>query len=135
MKRIALLFALFFSSISVFGQVEVPDSSSRVYKYRVDIIDEEPQFQGGDLTDFSKWVDSKVEYVDPEICCNGRVVLQFVVKADGSVADIKVLRSLDPTFDKEAIRVVSSSPKWKPGKLRGEAVNVSMTLPVTFMLR
>ena len=147
MKRIVTLLVLVFSSISIWGQVskdteawpkdakEVPDSSSYVYKYRIDTIDEEPRFQGGDLTDFSKWVASKVEYVNSEKCVSGRVFLQFIVKSDGSVVVSKVLRSLDPEFDAEAIRVVSISPKWEHGKHKGEAVNVSIVLPVTFVLR
>lgn len=148
MKRIAILLALAFSSVPLLGQVpnaseacpkevrEAPDSTSRVYKFRVDNLDEEPQFQGGGVPDFAKWVVPRLENVDPETCIIGRIYLQFVVKADGSVADIKVVRSSShPLFDEEAIRVVSGSPKWKPGKHRGEAVDVLIVLPIVFSLQ
>ena len=75
----------------------------------------------------------------PEICVEtgvqGRVILSFVVGADGAVSDVKVLRSIDSALDQEAIRVVSSSPKWEPGMQRDRAVPVTYTFPVIFQLR
>ena len=65
----------------------------------------------------------------------GRVTLQFTVNTDGSVKDVKVLRGVDPSLDKEAVRVVSSSPKWSPGKQRDRAVKVTYTFPVIFQLK
>ena len=65
----------------------------------------------------------------------GRVTLQFTVEKDGSVTKVKVLRGVDPSLDKEAVRVVSMSPKWKPGKQRDRAVPVTYTFPVIFQLR
>ena len=65
----------------------------------------------------------------------GRVVCTFVVDHDGSITDVKVIKSVDPALDKEAIRVVKSMPKWEPGKLKGEPVRVKFTLPVTFKLQ
>jgi len=62
-------------------------------------------------------------------------MLQFTVEKDGSVSNVKVVRGVDPTLDKEAVRVVSSSPKWKPGKQRDRAVKVTYTFPVIFQLR
>ena len=64
----------------------------------------------------------------------GRVIVQFVVRKDGSLSDFKVLRSVDPWLDAEAIRVISTMPKWKPGMQDGKPVSVKFTLPVTFML-
>jgi len=64
----------------------------------------------------------------------GRVIVQFVVRKDGSLSDFKVLRSVDPWLDAEAIRVISTMPKWKPGMQEGKPVSVKFTLPVTFML-
>ena len=64
----------------------------------------------------------------------GRVIVQFVVNKDGSICDEKVVRSVDPQLDAEALRVVRSMPNWTPGKQRGEAVRVRFTLPVTFRL-
>ena len=99
--------------------------------------EEKPSFNGGDANEFSKWVNSKLVY--PEIAkehgVQGRVTLQFTVNADGSVSNVKVLRGVDSSLDKEAVRVVSSSPKWKPGKQRDRAVKVTYTFPVIFQLR
>jgi protein TonB len=82
-------------------------------------------------------VNSQLVY--PEIAKNngvqGRVTLQFKVGEDGSVTNVKVLRGVDPALDAEAVRVVSASPKWKPGKQRGRAVAVIYTFPVIFQLR
>ncbi len=101
------------------------------------LVEEKPSFQGGDANAFSKWVATKLVY--PEIAkengVQGRVTLQFTVEKDGSVTNVRVLRGLDPSLDKEAVRVVSSSPKWKPGKQRDRAVKVTYTFPVIFQLR
>jgi periplasmic protein TonB len=101
------------------------------------LVEEKPSFNGGDANEFSKWVNSKLVY--PEIArengVQGRVTLQFTVNTDGSVSNVKVLRGVDSSLDKEAVRVVSSSPKWKPGKQRDRAVKVTYTFPVIFQLR
>ena len=101
------------------------------------LVEEKPSFNGGDANEFSKWVNSKLQY--PEIAkengVSGRVTLQFTVEADGRVTNVKVLRGVDESLDKEAVRVVSSSPKWKPGKQRDRAVKVTYTFPVIFQLR
>ena len=101
------------------------------------LVEEKPSFNGGDANVFSKWVNSRLVY--PEIAkengVQGRVTLQFTVNADGSVSNVKVLRGVDSSLDKEAVRVVSSSPKWKPGKQRDRAVKVTYTFPVIFQLR
>ena len=101
------------------------------------LVEEKPSFQGGDANQFSKWVNQRLVY--PEIAkengVQGRVTLQFTVEKDGSVTKVKVLRGVDPSLDKEAVRVVSMSPKWKPGKQRDRAVPVTYTFPVIFQLR
>ncbi len=101
------------------------------------LVEEKPSFNGGDANEFSKWVNSKLVY--PEIAkengVQGRVTLQFTVEANGAVTNVKVLRGVDSSLDKEAVRVVSSSPKWKPGKQRDRAVKVTYTFPVIFQLR
>lgn len=101
------------------------------------LVEEKPKFNGGDANEFSKWVNSKLVY--PEIAkengVQGRVTLQFTVNADGTVSNVKVLRGVDSSLDKEAVRVVSSSPKWQPGKQRDRAVKVTYTFPVIFQLR
>ena len=101
------------------------------------LVEEKPSFNGGDANEFSKWVNSKLQY--PEIAkengVQGRVTLQFTVNPDGSVSNVKVLRGVDSSLDQEAVRVVSMSPKWKPGKQRDRAVKVTYTFPVIFQLR
>lgn len=101
------------------------------------LVEEKPSFNGGDANEFSKWVNSKLVY--PEIAkengVQGRVTLQFTVNTDGTVSNVKVLRGVDSSLDKEAVRVVTSSPKWKPGKQRDRAVKVTYTFPVIFQLR
>ena len=101
------------------------------------LVEEKPKFNGGDANEFSKWVAQNLQY--PEIAkengVQGRVMLQFTVNPNGSISDVKVLRGVDSSLDKEAIRVVSSSPKWTPGKQRDRAVKVTYTFPVIFQLR
>ena len=101
------------------------------------IVEEKPKFQGGDANTFSKWVNSKLVY--PEIAkengIQGRVTLQFTVGTDGSVSNVQVLRGVDASLDKEAVRIVSSSPKWTPGRQRERPVKVVYTFPVIFQLR
>lgn len=83
-----------------------------------------------------KWIAKNVRYpqLAVETDIHGKVMVQFVVEKDGSVSNIKVVRSVDSLLDKEAIRVISEMPKWKPGKQRGKAVRVSYTMPINFQL-
>lgn len=101
------------------------------------MVEEKPKFKGGDENAFTKWVAERLVY--PEIAkensVQGRVILQFRVNTDGSVDNVKVVRGVDPSLDKEAVRVVASSPKWTPGRQRNKAVRVVYTFPVIFQLR
>lgn len=101
------------------------------------IVEEKPSFMGGDENTFTKWVFERIVY--PEVAkengVQGRVVLSFIVDADGYVKNVTVLRGVDPSIDKEAVRVVSSSPRWKPGRQRDKAVRVRYNFPVLFQLR
>ena len=101
------------------------------------IVEEKPKFQGGDENTFTKWVFERLVY--PEMAkengVQGRVILQFLVNTDGSVSDVKVVRGVDASLDKEAARVVASSPKWTPGRQRNKAVKVRYIFPVIFQLR
>jgi len=100
------------------------------------LVKEKPKFMDGDENEFSKWVSSKIVYPQSAIDngVSGKVTLEFTVSATGAVTNVSVLRGLDAALDKEAIRVVSSSPKWTPGKQRGKPVPVSFQFPVTFKL-
>ena len=124
--------------------VEVMDYVSEVEEEVVEeesipfaLVEKKPSFMGGDANTFSAWVNQHLEY--PEVArengVSGRVMLQFTVNPNGSVTDVKVLRGVDPALDKEAVRVISSSPKWEPGRQRDRAVKVTYTFPVVFQLR
>ena len=123
--------------VEIMDYVEVEEEVVEEEAIPFQLVEEKPSFQGGDANQFSKWVNSRLVY--PEIAkengVQGRVTLQFTVEKDGSVTKVKVLRGVDTSLDKEAVRVVSMSPKWKPGKQRDRAVPVTYTFPVIFQLR
>ena len=123
--------------VEIMDYVEVEEEVVEEEAIPFQLVEEKPSFQGGDANQFSKWVNSRLVY--PEIAkengVQGRVTLQFTVEKDGTVTKVRVLRGVDPSLDKEAVRVVSMSPKWKPGKQRDRAVPVTYTFPVIFQLR
>lgn len=95
-----------------------------------------PTFQGGDVNAFARWCGKNIVY-PPQAQDNGaqgKVTVQFVVERDGSISKVTVLRSVDRYLDAEAIRVVKSSPKWKPGENRGKPVRVYVQVPINFVL-
>ncbi len=96
-----------------------------------------PKFRGGDLNAFSQWVTRRVVYprYAQHLGIQGEVMVQFVIEKNGSVSNIKVISKTQEVLNDEVIRIVSSSPKWTPGTLKGEAVRVKMILPVDFSLR
>ena len=100
-------------------------------------VEQKPTFNGGDANGFAKWVNSRLVY--PEVAkengVEGRVTLQFTIGKDGRLQDVKVLNSPDESLAQEAVRVVSSSPKWEPGRQRDRTVKVSYTFPVIYRLR
>ena len=101
------------------------------------VVESMPEFPGGQAALF-KYLSENVKYpmIAQENGIQGRVICQFVVNKDGSIVDVEVVRSGgDPSLDKEAIRVIKSMPKWKPGKQRGKAVRVKYTVPVNFKLQ
>lgn len=96
-----------------------------------------PSFQGGDLNTFRTWVQQNVRF--PQIALEngiqGRVVLSFVIEKDGRLTNIQVLQTPDRSLSEEAVRVLSKSPKWTPGKQRNQVVRVKYTLPVDFRVQ
>jgi periplasmic protein TonB len=99
-------------------------------------IEEKPSFMDGDHNAFTRWVAKNLNYPD-EAARNGiqgKVILQFLIDVDGSVNNVVVIRGIDPLLDAEAVRIVSMSPKWKPGKQRGVPTKVRFTFPLTFRL-
>ncbi|MDA3890046.1 MAG: energy transducer TonB [Salinivirgaceae bacterium] len=99
------------------------------------IVENMPEFPGGNL-ELRKYIAQNVNYPDiaRENGIQGRVFVQFVVNTKGKVEKVKVVRGVDPALDREAIRVISNLPSWKPGSQRGKAVKVSFTVPINFQL-
>ena len=92
-----------------------------------------PKFPGGPEKMF-EFINENLRWPDTEADVIGRVVVAFTVEKDGSLSDIKVVKSLDPLFDKEAVRLVKSMPKWKPGMWRGKPARVHYCIPIKFRL-
>jgi len=100
------------------------------------IVEEMPEFPGGEQA-LRQFISNSIDYpkVAQEKGIQGKVYVTFVVTKDGNVANATIARGVDPSLDSEALRVVNSLPKWKPGKQRGQAVNVSYTVPINFKLQ
>jgi protein TonB len=101
-----------------------------------DVVEEMPQFPGGQAA-LLEYLAKNIKYpvVAEENGIQGKVIVTFVVERDGSITDVKVVKSVDPSLDKEASRVVKSMPRWQPGKQNGSAVRVKYTVPVQFRLQ
>lgn len=99
------------------------------------IVEEMPEFPGGDAA-LRAYIAQSVKYpqIAQENGIQGKVYVNFVVGKDGSISNVKIARGVDPSLDKEAIRVVTALPKWKPGKQGGKPVRVSYTVPINFVL-
>ena len=100
------------------------------------VVEEQPEFPGGNAA-MMKFLSDNIKYpvIAQENGIQGRVITNFVVERDGSITDVQVVRGVDPSLDKEAVRVIQSMPKWKAGRQRGSAVRVRFTLPVVFRLQ
>ena len=101
-----------------------------------DVVEQMPSYPGGQSALF-EYLNKSIKYpvVAEENGIQGRVIVSFIVERDGSITDVKVVKSVDSSLDKEAKRVVQSMPRWIPGKQNGSAVRVKYTLPVTFRLQ
>jgi protein TonB len=101
-----------------------------------DVVEQMPSFPGG-MGALMQYLSSHIKYpvVAEENGIQGRVICTFIVERDGSITDTRVARSVDPSLDKEAVRVINSMPRWIPGKQNGTACRVKFTLPVTFKLQ
>lgn len=99
-------------------------------------VEKMPEFPGGSAQ-LLKYLASHIKYptISQEMGTDGRVIVQFVVDKDGSITSPEVVRSVDPYLDKEALRVICTMPKWKPGEQNGKKVRVKYTVPVTFKLQ
>ena len=92
-----------------------------------------PKYPGGTEKMF-EFIADNLRWSDDDACIQGRVVVSFIVEKDGSLTDVKVIKSVDPAFDKEAVRVVKSMPKWEPGMYRGKPARVKYCIPISFRL-
>ena len=115
--------------------VAQPEPKPEVEKV-FDVVEQMPSFPGGPSA-LMEWLSNNVKYpvVAQENGVQGRVVVSFVVERDGSITDVKVVRGVDPSLDKEASRVVKAMPRWIPGKQNGSAVRVKYNVPVAFRLQ
>jgi len=101
------------------------------------IVEEPATFQGGDLNLFREWVQKNLEYpaIAAENGISGKVYVQFAVNSKGEVTDVKVLRGVDASLDKESVRVIMLSPKWNPARQGGRNVKQQFTIPLSFVLQ
>jgi protein TonB len=101
-----------------------------------EIVEQMPSFPGG-MSALMSWLSQNIKYpvIAAENGVKGRVIVQFVVEKDGSITDVQVVKSVDPSLDKEAARVIKSMPHWIPGRQNGSPVRVRYTVPVTFKLQ
>ena len=112
-------------------QVIEQSESDKVFE----VVDEMPSFPGGQGAMFD-FMEKNIKYpkVAEDNGIQGRVILTFIVKKDGSLSQVRIVKSVDPSLDKEAIRLIKSMPIWRPGKIDGLNVNVKVLVPVDFSL-
>jgi protein TonB len=114
------------------GRDEDVEDDSQVFF----IVEEMPEFPGGEMA-LRQFIANAIKYpvIAQENGIQGKVYVSFVVGKDGQVSGAKIIRGVDPSLDKEAIRVVNSLPRWKPGKQQGKTVRVSFSVPISFVLQ
>lgn len=129
LKVALMMLVLLFSFTTSTAQTK---KSNMVY----DVVEVMPQFPGGQ-TAMLKYIMENIKYPKQimEEGIQGRVTVSFIVEKDGRVSNVRLLRSVQPLLDKEAVRVVKSMPKWSPGKQNGKPVRVRFNLPVMFKLK
>ena len=131
MKKLLFILMLCFTALATAGAQQTEKPCDKVY----DIVEVMPQFPGGQ-GELMKFLRNNVKYPAEaqKKKIEGRVIVTFVVNKKGRVIDPTVERSVHPLLDAEALRVIKRMPKWKPGKMDGESVNVKYRLPITFKL-
>lgn len=139
-KKVRADIDAFWNRLDSLESNEVPDTviqynqpeSDRVFS----VVEQMPSFPGG-MGAMMQYLSSNIKYPKEaeKKGIQGRVLLSFIVQTDGSITDVRISKSVDPSLDKEAIRVVKSMPKWIPGRQNGEPVRVKYTFPVTFRLQ
>lgn len=134
-KNILIIVSLLFIATQQIRSInfeEAKENSEETFM----VVEEMPEFEGGQdslITFIVKNTSYPIEAIEKKI--EGRCFVQFTIDTDGNINDIKVIRGINPILDAEAIRVVESMPKWKPGKQEGKLVKVSYILPIVFKLK
>jgi len=116
--------------VTCYAVVEIPQKPNTIYE----VVEQMPEFPGGKEALF-KYISSELKYPNNEFNIQGRVICRFVVEKDGCIDSVKIVRSLEPSYDKEVVRLIQNMPKWIPGKQNGKVVRVWYTLPVSFKLQ
>ena len=130
-----------FSQDFVIRPIELPQRAQKEEKPKEDkafvTVEQMPLFNGNSSGTFRDWIQKNLKYPDiaSENGISGNVLISFSVNSKGDVCDVKVLRGIDPSLDKEAVRIISSSPKWTPGKQDGKNVKVIFNFTVRFVLQ
>ncbi len=142
MKKMSLLFGLLFFALNIQAQIAVENGNATdcattepVYDFQK--VDKQPKFPGG-MTSLQSYINRSLKYpqVSRENNSQGRVIVRFIINSNGTVTSPQVVRSSgDFYLDMEAVRVIESMPKWKPGKHKGKLVRVFFTLPIVFKLQ
>ena len=142
MKKVILLFGLLFFALNIQAQIATEKNNAtdcvttdEVFDFQV--VDKKPKFPGG-TTSLQSYINRSLQY--PQISrknnSQGRVIVRFIINSNGTVTSPQVVRSSgDFYLDMEAVRVIESMPKWKPGKHKGKPVRVFFTLPIVFKLQ
>ena len=134
-KRLFVIVTLCFATLFALAQKEKTDSSNSADALTWSIDEENAQFPGGEAACF-KFINENLRY--PAACIEqgiqGRVLVSFTVEKDGSLSDIKTLRSPDPNLTKEAERIIGLMPKWKPARQGNKTVRSKFNIPVVFRL-
>ena len=133
MKKLLILALFNVCALKVIAQTK---DTSTVYTRLTDLNEIPPSFPGGDWK-LEKFINKNLKYPQKAWDSNvqGRVVVSFIIEKDGSLTEIKVVRSLSSDTDEEALRIINKSPKWIPGKQAGQPVRVLFTLPILFSLK
>ena len=131
MKKTIIMMLLSVAMLTANNVIAAEPASPEPKVY--DMVEKMPSFPGGSEA-LKEYLKKNTRYPNPDACIQGRVVVVFVVDEKGNLSDVKVARSVEPSLDAEAERVVKSMPRWNPGIEKGKAVKVRYTLPVTFRL-
>ena len=131
MKKTIIMMLLSVAMLTANNVIAAEPASPEPKVY--DMVEKMPSFPGGSEA-LKEYLKKNTRYPNPDACIQGRVVAVFVVDEKGNLSDVKVARSVEPSLDAEAVRVVKSMPRWNPGIEKGKAVKVRYTLPVTFRL-